>query len=235
MLALSDAQLAALFNPGGEGEGRGFGEGKGQQEASEDEKSQKQPAITPTTTKTTTPPIPPPLFPRPVPVLATIFFTLNELFATSVPRTTGLLLRLTDVLPPGAVLLVVDSPGSYSVVSLGAGATSAASTGTSNKNAGTSNNKKNTVTRTDASSSSPSSSSSSPSYRPRPHPHHRTYPMRFLLDHALLRVAGPACWEPIVAEEAVWFRREAGKLRYVAGDGVGLEDMRFQIWGYRRR
>jgi 25S rRNA (uracil2843-N3)-methyltransferase len=51
--------------------------------------------------------------------LITLMFTLNELFTTSIAKTTQFLLRLTDLTAPGAVLLVVDSPGSYSTLSLG--------------------------------------------------------------------------------------------------------------------
>ncbi|KAJ5729158.1 uncharacterized protein N7483_003666 [Penicillium malachiteum] len=52
-------------------------------------------------------------------LLVTLMFTLNELFSTSMPKATGFLLRLTEILSPGAILLVVDSPGSYSSVKLG--------------------------------------------------------------------------------------------------------------------
>ncbi|PWY77532.1 hypothetical protein BO70DRAFT_317730, partial [Aspergillus heteromorphus CBS 117.55] len=51
--------------------------------------------------------------------LVTLMFTLNELFSTSMAKTTGFLLRMTDLLQPGTVLLVVDSPGSYSTLKLG--------------------------------------------------------------------------------------------------------------------
>ncbi|KAJ5481906.1 hypothetical protein N7475_000718 [Penicillium sp. IBT 31633x] len=54
-------------------------------------------------------------------ILVPIMFTLNELFSTSMPKTTGFLLRMTEMLPAGAVLLVVDSPGSYSTLKLGKG------------------------------------------------------------------------------------------------------------------
>ncbi|KAA8651758.1 25S rRNA (uracil2843-N3)-methyltransferase [Aspergillus tanneri] len=58
-------------------------------------------------------------------VLVTLMFTLNELFSTSMAKTTGFLLRMTDILRPGAVLLIVDSPGSYSTLKLGKGKSSA--------------------------------------------------------------------------------------------------------------
>jgi 25S rRNA (uracil2843-N3)-methyltransferase len=54
----------------------------------------------------------------PTAALTTIFFTLNELFSTSLARTKSLLLSLTDATPAGAHLLVVDSAGSYATVAL---------------------------------------------------------------------------------------------------------------------
>lgn len=50
--------------------------------------------------------------------LATFMFTLNELYSTSVAKTQLLLARLTELMSAGACLLVVDSPGSYSTVSV---------------------------------------------------------------------------------------------------------------------
>ena len=55
--------------------------------------------------------------------LVTLMFTLNELYTTSISATTNLLLSMTSVLPPRALLLVVDSPGSYSTVNIGKVAT----------------------------------------------------------------------------------------------------------------
>lgn len=52
-------------------------------------------------------------------VLVTLLFTLNELYSASISLTTNLLLSLTMLLAPGALLLVVDSPGSYSTVDFG--------------------------------------------------------------------------------------------------------------------
>ena len=51
--------------------------------------------------------------------LVTLMFTLNELYSTSMSATTNLLLSLTMLLSPEALLLVVDSPGSYSTVTIG--------------------------------------------------------------------------------------------------------------------
>lgn len=50
--------------------------------------------------------------------LVTLMFTLNELYSTSIKATTNLLLSLTLILSPGSLLLVVDSPGSYSTVNI---------------------------------------------------------------------------------------------------------------------
>lgn len=58
--------------------------------------------------------------PPSVVLLVTLLFTLNELFtAGGVGKTTASLLTLTAVLPPGALLLVIDSPGSYSEATVG--------------------------------------------------------------------------------------------------------------------
>ena len=51
--------------------------------------------------------------------LCTIMFTLNEFFSASIAKATAFLLALTDAMPSGSWLLVVDSPGSYSDVRLG--------------------------------------------------------------------------------------------------------------------
>jgi 25S rRNA (uracil2843-N3)-methyltransferase len=56
------------------------------------------------------------------PLLVTILFTLNELFtASGIGKTTAFLLALTSALPFGSMLLVVDSPGSYSETRIGNG------------------------------------------------------------------------------------------------------------------
>ncbi|QSZ33365.1 hypothetical protein DSL72_002953 [Monilinia vaccinii-corymbosi] len=53
------------------------------------------------------------------PVLVTLFFTLNELYTASISKTTAFLLKITSLLPSGSLLLVVDSPGSYSETKVG--------------------------------------------------------------------------------------------------------------------
>ncbi|RKF54861.1 25S rRNA -methyltransferase [Golovinomyces cichoracearum] len=54
-------------------------------------------------------------------ILVTLLFTLNELYASSTSMTTKFLLNLTATLKPGSILLVVDSPGSYSETRIGSG------------------------------------------------------------------------------------------------------------------
>lgn len=56
-------------------------------------------------------------------IMVTLMFTLNELFSTSMAKATAFLLRTTDAVQPGTLLLVVDSPGSYSSLTLGGGGT----------------------------------------------------------------------------------------------------------------
>ncbi|KAK1827886.1 hypothetical protein QBC39DRAFT_418924 [Podospora conica] len=56
------------------------------------------------------------------PVLITLLFTLNELFtASGVGATTKFLLGMTGRVAAGSLLLVVDSPGSYSETKVGGG------------------------------------------------------------------------------------------------------------------
>lgn len=50
--------------------------------------------------------------------LITLAFTLNELYTTSLARTQSFLLDLTAATQQGTLLLVIDSPGSYSTVTI---------------------------------------------------------------------------------------------------------------------
>ena len=50
--------------------------------------------------------------------VVTLMFTLNELYTTSVSKTQRLLFEMTVASRPGTLLLVVDSPGSYSSVTI---------------------------------------------------------------------------------------------------------------------
>ena len=51
--------------------------------------------------------------------LITLMFTLNELYTNSISKTTRFLLTISSLAKHNTLLLVVDSPGSYSTVSLG--------------------------------------------------------------------------------------------------------------------
>ncbi|KAE9375718.1 hypothetical protein N431DRAFT_334756 [Stipitochalara longipes BDJ] len=53
------------------------------------------------------------------PMLLTLLFTLNELYTSSIGKTTTFLLNLTTAVKTGSLLLVVDSPGSYSETTVG--------------------------------------------------------------------------------------------------------------------
>ncbi|PBP19860.1 hypothetical protein BUE80_DR009334 [Diplocarpon rosae] len=53
------------------------------------------------------------------PVLCSLLFTLNELYTASIGKTTTFLLNLTTAVKSGTLLLVVDSPGSYSEAKVG--------------------------------------------------------------------------------------------------------------------
>ncbi|KAF9880798.1 hypothetical protein CkaCkLH20_01840 [Colletotrichum karsti] len=53
-------------------------------------------------------------------LLVTLLFTLNELYTSAgIGKTTTFLLNLTATIPSGSLLLVVDSPGSYSEAAVG--------------------------------------------------------------------------------------------------------------------
>ncbi|KAI9764177.1 MAG: hypothetical protein M1840_008659 [Geoglossum simile] len=65
--------------------------------------------------------------------LITLMFTLNELYASSVPRTTKFLLSLGSLVRSGTLLLVVDSPGSYSTIELTSSGSSGSGTAKTEK------------------------------------------------------------------------------------------------------
>jgi 25S rRNA (uracil2843-N3)-methyltransferase len=140
-------------------------------------------------------------------VLVTLMFTLNELFSSSMAKTTQFLLNLSDLCDPGMLLLVVDSPGSYSTLTLGR---------RGGDNCDIKDNLETVAPK-----------------REQQQQQQKTYPMKFLLDHILLSIA-KGKWRKIVSKDSIWFRRDAAALSYDVGEGVGLEDMRFQIHLYRR-
>ncbi|CAG8982475.1 hypothetical protein HYALB_00002254 [Hymenoscyphus albidus] len=53
------------------------------------------------------------------PKFLSLLFTLNELYTESISKTTAFLLNLTMAAQKGSLLLVVDSPGSYSMTKVG--------------------------------------------------------------------------------------------------------------------
>lgn len=138
--------------------------------------------------------------------VVTIFFTLNELFSESLPRTQTFLLTLTNAMKKGSLLIVVDSAGSYSTVGFGAKQASAA--GSSDDS----------IKKTDT--------KATPT---------RKYPMAWLLDHILLKLAPQAQlstsvpWMKIHTLESRWFR-----LSEVLKYPIRLEDMRYQLHVFRR-
>ncbi|CAO2655466.1 Nn.00g105300.m01.CDS01 [Neocucurbitaria sp. VM-36] len=121
--------------------------------------------------------------------LVTLMFTLNELYSTSVSLTQKFLLDLTATVKPGSLLLVVDSPGSYSSITLNGA--------------------------------------------------EKKYPMQWLLDHTLLKLANDhqrergkeeeLKWEKVQEDQSRWFRLDP-ELEY----SIELENMRMQLHLYRR-
>lgn len=143
--------------------------------------------------------------------LCTVMFTLNELFSASLPKTTAFLLHLTDSMRSGSYLLVVDSPGSYSEITLGQDKQAKAKV-----QDGEGGEKKSLSTA-------------------------KRYPMKWLLDHTLLEIAGQvntegeagSKWTKIESEDSLWFRidqKDKERLKYP----IELENMRYQLHLYRR-
>ncbi|MCJ1311756.1 hypothetical protein MMC25_005429 [Agyrium rufum] len=150
--------------------------------------------------------------------LVTLLFTLNELYSTSIPKTTSFLLSLTYLTEPGSLLLVVDSPGSYSTV------------GNSSSKASPSD------------ASTPQAQAPKDEEEGKEQETERRYPMQWLLDHTLLKSSNIGVsknvsassndsqqWEKVMSSDSRWFRL-AKSLRYP----IPLEDMRYQYHLYRR-
>ena len=146
--------------------------------------------------------------------LVTLMFTLNELYSTSIKATTTLLLTLTSTLPPGALLLVVDSPGSYSTVDIGS---------------------KNAITEAD----NDNNDDTAPPKKNYPMHwllDHTLLESASIDDNKSTGKSTRECgnpkqkrWEKIHTNESIWFRRPPN-LRYP----IDLEDMRYQIHLYER-
>ena len=112
--------------------------------------------------------------------LVTIMFTLNELFGASRAKTTKMLLDLSELMEVGAWLLVVDSPGSYSEVTLGG--------------AQPQSNIAENDARGEADTTGKSGGGTS-----------KKYPMQWLLQHTLMNVA-KGKWTREVSDDSQWFR-----------------------------
>ncbi|KAK3373578.1 hypothetical protein B0T24DRAFT_678991 [Lasiosphaeria ovina] len=152
----------------------------------------------------------------PPPVLVTLLFTLNELFTSSgVGKTTAFLLDLTSAVPVGSLLLVVDSPGSYSETAIG----------------GSSSN-------TNPSPSTAAAPAAPPAKRHYPM---QWLLDRILLGTQKESVGGRA-WRKLEAHDSVWFRLGTSSSSSSGGGGGGgggldypipLENMRYQMHLYR--
>lgn len=140
--------------------------------------------------------------------LVTLMFTLNELYNSSIAKTTRLLLELGEeggVVRKGGLLLVVDSAGSYSMVG---GLGGVDDDGAGREGGGGREGREG-----------------------------KKYPMKWLLDHTLLDSAssgggeggGGRKWEKLREEDSRWFRW-GEEVRYP----IKLEDMRMQVHLYRR-
>lgn len=142
----------------------------------------------------------------PRPCIVTMLFTLNELYSASISRTTALLLKLTMSLVRGSVLLVIDSPGSYSEAAVGP-ATAAGPDGAVQEK------KKYPMSWLLDHALLPKEVSKK--------------------EREEARRRGeeppPAEWEKLVGEEARWFR-----LREGLGYPISLENMRYQVHVFRR-
>ncbi|KAI0601283.1 hypothetical protein F4775DRAFT_606390 [Biscogniauxia sp. FL1348] len=159
------------------------------------------------------------------PLLVTLLFTLNELYASEggVGRTTAFLRRLGVAIPPGSLLLVVDSPGSYSEAAVGR------ENGADGENGGGGGGKKrypmqwlldHTLLRVpedeDRKRRNRGKTSSSPG---QDEEEKQTETGR----------AGGGCrWEKLESHDSLWFRLAEG-LRYP----IALENMRYQMHLYR--
>ncbi|KAL8995151.1 MAG: hypothetical protein Q9169_005060 [Polycauliona sp. 2 TL-2023] len=146
--------------------------------------------------------------------IVTLMFTLNELYSTSIAKTTKMLLDLTGLVAKGCIVVVVDSPGSYSTLALnnsGGRVTNSEGKGEDGKEGddGDVKGEREGEKKVEV----------------------KKYPMKWLLDHTLLEAAndGEAKWEKLHSEDSRWFRLRE-ELRYP----IDLEDMRMQVHVYGR-
>ena len=161
--------------------------------------------------------------------MVTLMFTLNELYGISIAKTTGMLLDLTGCVERGCLLVVVDSPGSYSTLALN------------------NNHDKRSSRSEDGEAEGVDGAGMGIEKEKEKQKEVKKYPMKWLLDHTLLEVASAAGarggeegtksdaeggkrWEKIHSEDSRWCRLRGEELRYP----IALEDMRMQVHVYRR-
>lgn len=157
--------------------------------------------------------------------IVTLMFTLNELYSISIAKTTKMLLDLTGCLEQGCLLVVVDSPGSYSTLALN-----------NNGKGGSSE-----ISPRHEEGLGPGGGTEKEREKEKGV---KKYPMKWLLDYTLLEVAkdgggdeggsegeaeGGKRWEKLHSEDSRWCRLRE-ELRYP----IALEDMRMQVHVYRR-
>ncbi|KAI4273960.1 MAG: hypothetical protein L6R38_006223, partial [Xanthoria sp. 2 TBL-2021] len=159
--------------------------------------------------------------------IVTLMFTLNELYSISIAKTTKMLLNLAGCLEQGCLLVVVDSPGSYSTLALN-----------HNSKGGSGN-----VSQRQEEGLGPGGGTEKEGEKEKGV---KKYPMKWLLDHTLLEAAnagggdeggsdgegegeGGKRWEKVHSEDSRWCRLRE-ELRYP----IALEDMRMQVHVYRR-
>ena len=167
--------------------------------------------------------------------MVTLMFTLNELYGISIAKTTGMLLDLTGGVERGCLLVVVDSPGSYSTLALN-----------NNHNHNDDKKKKDGSRSEDGKAEEVVDGGGGMEKEKEKQKEVKKYPMKWLLDHTLLEVASAAAgggvegtksaaeggkrWEKIQSEDSRWCRLSEEELRYP----ITLEDMRMQVHVYRR-
>jgi len=159
------------------------------------------------------------------PALVTMFFTLNELYATNLAKTTKLLMELSLACKEGTLLCVIDSAGSYSEIAI--------------PKLVERRDSSSTISERDAIPSSeiedPSSTVSGSQPKTVTFAKEKEvptkYPMHWLMDRTLLgkETGKVALWKKLVVDESRWFRLD-DSLKYP----ISIENMRFQVHMFKR-
>lgn len=165
--------------------------------------------------------------------LITLMFTLNELYTTSLSKTQYFLQYLTSVAMTGALLLVVDSPGSYSTVAVNGKAKkypmswlldyTLLRSDTCMSEAAGSGGKAGEACGTGGLGDEISEGQRDVVNEDRRAPREKKGRVK-----AVVMEEGGRQWQNLVSEESRWFRLPKG-LKYP----IELEDMRYQIHLYR--